>query len=282
MTPSPWQWEPHPEVWLPLGLLLGGYFFAITHWGRTGDRRLRATLKQKAFFMAGVAVLWLSVDWPMDELADHYLFSAHMVQHMIIAFVGPPLLLLGMPVWLLRRLLAPRPVFKVVRIVTRPVVAFLAFNAMIMFLHWPALMNETLRSEPVHFAVHLGVLVTALMMWWPVIDPLPELSRLSDPAKMFYLFLQSILPTVPASFLTFARQPIYTFYESAPRLWGLSVVRDQMIAGLIMKIGGGLLLWGVITVMFFRWHAREEAGNVIEPVSWDDFERELQAWDLRK
>jgi putative membrane protein len=281
VTPSPWQWEPHPEIWLPLGLLLGGYFLAITKWGRTKDSRLVATGKQKLLFVAGVASLWLSVDWPMDELADHYLFTAHMVQHLVIAFVGPPLLLLGMPVWLLRRLFSPRPVFKAVRVLTRPVTGFLAFNAMIVVLHWPALMNETLESPPVHFGVHLGVLLTALMMWWPVIDPLPELSRLSEPAKMFYLFLQSIIPTVPASFLTFANNPIYTFYESVPRLWGISVVTDQMIAGLIMKIGGGFLLWGIITVMFFRWHAREEAGNVVEQVSWDDFERELQAWDMR-
>ncbi|MEA2506149.1 MAG: putative rane protein [Actinomycetota bacterium] len=281
MTPSPWQWQPHPEVWLPLGLLLAGYFFAVTRWGRTDGRQLGATLKQKLLFLSGVIVLWVSVDWPMDELADHYLFTAHMVQHMMIAFVAPPLLLLGMPVWLLRRLLTPRPLFKVVRAATKPVTAFLAFNGMIALLHWPALMNETLRSEPVHFAVHFGVLLTALMMWWPVVDPLPELSRLSEPAKMFYLFLQSIIPTVPASFLTFASRPIYTFYESVPRLWGISVVTDQRIAGLIMKIGGGFLLWGVITVMFFRWYAREESGNVVEQVSWEDFERELQAWDMR-
>ncbi|HEX3327582.1 MAG TPA: cytochrome c oxidase assembly protein [Actinomycetota bacterium] len=281
MIASPWQWQPHPEVWVPLGLLLGGYFLAVTRWGAAKGRRFVATRKQKLCFTAGVLVLWLSVDWPMDELADHYLFSAHMVQHMIIGLVAPPLLLLGMPAWLLRRLLAPRPVFKLVRAATKPVVGFLAFNGMFVFLHWPALMNETLRSEPVHFLVHLGVLITALMMWWPVVDPLPELSRLSYPAKMLYLFLQSVLPTVPASFLTFAHRPIYTFYESVPRLWGMSVVVDQMVAGLIMKIVGGLLLWGVIAVMFFRWYAREEAGNVTEQVSWEDFERELQAWDMR-
>jgi putative membrane protein len=281
VTASPWQWEPHPEIWVPLGLLLGGYFLAVTRWGRTQGTRLAASGKQKLLFTAGVAALWLSVDWPMDELADHYLFTAHMVQHMVIAFVGPPLLLMGMPVWLLRRLLAPRPLFKLVRTATRPVVGFFAFNGMIALMHWPALMNETLRSEPVHFAVHLGVLLTALLMWWPVVDPLPELSRLSDPAKMFYLFLQSIIPTVPASFLTFASRPIYTFYSTVPRLWGMSVVTDQMVAGLVMKIGGGFLLWGIIGVMFFRWHAREEAGHPVEQVSWDDFERELQAWDMR-
>jgi putative membrane protein len=281
VTPSPWQWQPHPEVWVPLGLALGAYFLAVTRWGNAAGSRLMATRKQKILFTAGVLTLWLAVDWPMDELADHYLFSAHMVQHMVIALVAPPLLLMGMPAWLLRRLLSPKPVFKAVRWATRPVVGFLAFNAMFALLHWPALMNETLRSEPVHFLVHLMVLVTALMMWWPVVDPLPELSRLSDPAKMFYLFLQSILPTVPASFLTFAHHPIYTFYTTVPRIWGMSVVVDQMVAGLLMKIVGGLLLWTVIAVMFFRWYAREENGNVVEQVSWEDFERELQAWDMR-
>ena len=281
MHPSPWEWEPHPEVWIPLGLLLGGYFLAITRWGQADGKRFVATRKQKLLFVAGVASVWLSVDWPLDEISEEYLFTGHMVQHMIISFVGPPLLIMGMPVWLLRRLMTPKPVFKIMRVATRPVFGFLAFNGMIVLLHWPALMNATLRSEPLHFAVHFGVIATAFLMWWPVVDPLPELSRLSDPAKMFYLFLQSIIPTVPASFLTFASSPIYTFYNGVPRLWGLSVVTDQMVAGLIMKIGGGFLLWGIIAVMFFRWHAREEAGNVVEQVSWDDFERELQAWDMR-
>ena len=75
MNASPWQWEPHPEVWIPLGLLLGGYFLAVTQWGRTATSRMVTSPKQQVLFTAGVLVLWLSVDWPMDELADHYLFA---------------------------------------------------------------------------------------------------------------------------------------------------------------------------------------------------------------
>ncbi len=81
--------------------------------------------------------------------------------------------------------------------------------------------------------------------------------------------------------MTFADGVLYHHYETVPRLWGLSAQTDQMLSGLIMKIGGGLLLWSIITVLFFRWYAREERQQIDE-VSWDDFERELEAWDLRK
>ena len=118
-------------------------------------------------------------------------------------------------------------------------------------------------------------------MWWPVVDPIPELKRLSEPGKMLYLFLQSILPTVPASFLTFASTPIYHFYETVPRIWGIDVLTDLQMAGLIMKIGGGLLLWVCIAVIFFRWYAREERGES-EEITWETFERELEVWDMRQ
>ncbi len=74
---------------------------------------------------------------------------------------------------------------------------------------------------------------------------------------------------------------IYSFYESAPRIWGISAIVDQRVAGLIMKLGGGLLLWTVITVLFFKWHAKEEA-QLHEEVRWDDFERELEIYKLRR
>jgi putative membrane protein len=195
--------------------------------------------------------------------------------------VVPPLLLLGTPRWLLRAMIGTGLRFKIVRFLTRPLIALVLFNGAIAIMHWVVVVDLQARSAAFHIAFH-GVLIgTGLLMWSVVIAPLPELNRLSDPAKMLYLFLQSIVPTVPASFLTFATEPLYGVYEAAPRIWGLTAQTDQMIAGLIMKIGGGLLLWSVITVMFFRWNAKEEAQQD-EDVSWDDFERELEVWNLRK
>jgi putative membrane protein len=164
---------------------------------------------------------------------------------------------------------------------TKPLIALALFNMAIVAMHWPLIVNLQSENAAFHLAFHFALLGAALLMWTVVISPLPELNRLSDPAKMLFLFLQSIVPTVPASFLTFASDPLYSFYEDAPRLWGLAAGTDQMMAGLIMKLGGGLLLWSVITVMFFKWNAKEEAQSE-EEVTWDDFERELEAWNMRK
>ena len=114
----------------------------------------------------------------------------------------------------------------------------------------------------------------------PIVSPLEDMPQLHPLAKMLYLFLQSILPTVPASFLTFGSTPLYHFYEHVPRLGGLSALTDQQIAGVIMKVIGGLYLWLVIVVVFFRWYAREEEGGGApgrdpDVLTWDQVEREL-------
>lgn len=276
-------WQAHPDVWLMVALLTAGYVGALRYLGpsRVPDGEPVATGRQKAFFLAGVATLWLGSDWPMHELSEGYLFSAHMVQHTLFSLVAPPLLLIGMPRWLLRSMVGGPRAVKVAKVFTRPLIGLLLFNTVIVVTHWPMLVDLSLTSELVHFLLHSVLFVSATIMWWPVVDPLPELSRLSEPGKMLYLFLQSIVPTVPASFLTFADNPIYEFYTTVPRLWGIGVVTDQRMAGLIMKIGGGLLLWLAIAYLFFRWNAAEERQEADE-VSWEDFERELQVWELRR
>ncbi len=276
-------WHAHPDVWVLMVSLLGGYFLAarVLKPRQVESEEPGLTRRQKAFFVSGVIVMWIGADWPIHELSEDYLFSVHMLQHTLFSLVAPPLILIGIPGWMLRGLIATPRRLKIARFLTRPLFALLLFNAVIAVTHWPTLVDMSLRSEPVHFLIHSVLVGTALLMWFPVIAPLPELARLSEPAKMLYLFLQSILPTVPASFLTFANAPIYHFYETVPRLWGISVVTDQMVAGLIMKILGGLLLWTAIAILFFRWHGAEQRAE-LQTLSWTDFERELDAWELRR
>jgi putative membrane protein len=197
-----------------------------------------------------------------------------MTQHLLFTLVAPPLLLLGTPAWLAREILRPPALYRVVRSLARPFPALILFNGLIVVTHWPAYVDATLQSELLHFATHAVLFVSALLMWAPVTAPLPELRPLAPPAQMLYLFLQSIVPTVPASFLVFADKPIYRFYEHVPRLWGLSAGEDQRIAGLLMKLGGGLLLWMVIAVLFFKWHAAEEE-NDRQARHWRNLEREI-------
>jgi putative membrane protein len=135
--------------------------------------------------------------------------------------------------------------------------------------------DATLRHHPLHFAAHAVLLGAGFLMWMSIVSPLEDMPQLHPLAKMMYLFLQSILPTVPASFLTLGSSPLYHYYEHVPRLWGLSALTDQQIAGVIMKVIGGLYLWLVIVVVFFRWYAREEDRDDSDVLTWDQVEREL-------
>lgn len=273
---------PHVDVWLMIVGLTLGYMWAIGYLGpRYSPVEAPATTKQKALFFSGVLVLWVGSEWPLHAISESYLFSAHTVQHLLFSLVAPPLLLLGIPKWLFRWLFRPRWLNRVMTFVTKPLVALAIFNVAIVLMHWPPYVNASTSSELIHLSMHVLIVGSALIMWWPVVRPLPEMGGLSEPMKMLYLFGQSILPTVPASFLTFGSEPLYSAYAEAPRLWGISALNDQLIAGLIMKLGGGLLLWSVIAAIFFRWHAKELRQET-EGVSWDDFEHELRHFDLRR
>ncbi|HEU5301743.1 MAG TPA: cytochrome c oxidase assembly protein [Acidimicrobiia bacterium] len=254
-------WEPQPDVWLLVAALAAGYWIAVV---RLGPRfavpgQPVVTRFQVACWSLGVFATWLVADWPVHVVAEQMNYSVHMVQHLTFAMVAAPLLLLGTPAWLARWIVRPTSrTFRVVRALSRFVPALVVFNVVLVVTHWPALVNESLQSGLVHFGLHALLFVSSLIVWMPVLSPLPEIPRLSTPMRGVYLFSQSVVPTVPASFLTFGAAPLYRFYEGAPHLWGLSTLEDQQVAGLIMKIGAGMLLWALITVFFFRWAADEE------------------------
>lgn len=257
---SPWAWHAHPDVWLLVGVIF--VLYRRFAWAEANRR-------QRVLFLVGLGALWLHSEWPIHEIAEKYLFSVHMVQHAGYQLVAAPLMLLGLPTSAFRWLFV-RPGM---RFVTRPLVAALLFNVVTVATHAPGIVNATLEHHLFHFCVHAVLFSVAVVMWLPVLNlgRAPELTSLSDGARMVYLFLQSVLPTVPASFLTFADGVIYRAYAVAPRAFHLSAVDDQQLAGALMKIYAGSLLWGTILVIFFRWYARDQKGTL----RWSDVEREL-------
>jgi putative membrane protein len=266
------DWHFHPDVWMLVVLLEGAYLYAV--------RGGRASTRQIVFFTAGVATLLLASDWPVHDLAEGYLYSAHMVQHLLMTLVAAPLLLLGTPQWLARRMLRPKAVLMVVKGFSRPVPNLLQANLVLVLSHWPLVVAYTLRNHPAHFLAHAVLLTSGLLMWMPVVSPLKEVPRLGPLMQMLYLFLQTIVPTIPASFLTLGRGLLYPDYGTFPRLWGISAITDQQVAGLIMKIGAGMYLWLIIGAIFFRWYAREEA-KPRDVLLWEDVERELKRTEPR-
>jgi putative membrane protein len=279
-----WRWQPHPEVWLLVG---GVVLLAIYALRVVGPKVVPAgtpviSRSQLAWLGLGVVLLWFASDWPMHDVAEEYLFSVHMTQHMLLTFAVPPAFLLATPEWLARLVLGRGRVKRVFFTIARPVPAAIAFNALQLLTHWPGVVNTSVENALVHYVVHAALVSTAFLLWIPVCGPLPEL-RISYPAQMLYLFVTSIVPTVPAAWLTFAEGSVYSAYDIPQRLGDISVTTDQQAAGLIMKLVGGGFLWLIITLRFFQWASKfsdtdkaiDQAGPAHD-LTWADVEREFE------
>jgi putative membrane protein len=234
-----------------------------------GSRREPKTGSRRPFFYAALATIFFSLNGWLHDLSDWYLFSAHMVQHLLLTILMPPLLLVGVPGWMLRPALASRPVAILARALTRPKVCFAAFQVAIAAWHLPVLYNQAMASHEIHIVQHLCFMVTSVLLWWPILSQLPELPRLSYPMQMLYLFLATLPMAVVAVYITYSQKILYPAYSAAPRILGLSPMQDQLLGGLIMWIPGGLIFFGVITVIFFRWQSHgAEDSQASAQVDW--------------
>ncbi len=248
--PLAFQW--HPEVWVLVAFLISAYVYMVRVIGpRAVPAGQPAVSRANVIsFVMAMSVLWIASDWPLHDISEEYLYSAHMVQHMMLSYFLPPLALMATPTWLARILLGDRAVYRAVKWLAMPVVAGVLFNATVMIVHVPLLVNETIQNGPLHYSVHVLVVFAGLLMWLPVCGPVPEF-RMGVAGTMIYLFLQSVVPTVPAAWLTFADDVVYKAYDKPLRLWGISAVSDQQLAGAVMKTAGGLFLWGIVIYLFF-------------------------------
>jgi putative membrane protein len=223
---------------------------------------------QKLMFFAGLFVMFVSLNGPLHDLSDFFLFSAHMVQHLLLTLLVPPLLIGGTPGWMLRPLIRPRAVRTVAEFVLRPVMCFVIFNLVIIGWHLPVFYNAAMANHNIHIGEHLMFMAAAVLFWWPFMSPMPELPRLSYPGQILYCFLSTIPMSVIAIYITMADQVLYPAYASAPRLWQITPMMDQRIGGLIMWVPGSMVFYAIMTVVFFKWVARGEDSLAAAQVDW--------------
>ena len=249
---NPWRFQFHPEVWLLVIGLVVAFVYTVRVLGpKVAPEGKIISRRQITTFTVMILLLWLASDWPMHDISEEYLYSVHMVQHMILTYIIPPLALLATPEWLFRLLIGKGRTYKVVRFLTKPVVGVLVYNTTLMITHIPQIVNRSAQGGPIHYLLHVLVVTTSLMFWIPVCGPIREW-RMSDGAKMIYLFGTSLIPTIPAGWLTFAEGPVYKHYDTIVRVGGISVLSDQQAAGGIMKLGGSTIMWGIIIYIFFK------------------------------
>ncbi len=174
------EWNFDPSILMGTALIVGLYLYAIGPLRKRQHLAEQVQRRQVIYFLLGVFLMFLALVSPLDELGDSYLFSAHMVQHLFLTVVGPPLLLLGTPAWLVKPLLRQRHAFLIARVLTFPAIAFFLYNADFWLWHAPPLYDATLENEAIHILEHLTFIVFGVIAWWPIFSPLEEgLPRLS-------------------------------------------------------------------------------------------------------
>jgi putative membrane protein len=271
------QWQLEPGVVLLVAFLAIGYAVAAGPYrqallrlgGRppagpapgtlAPERYGRLTAWQAATYFCGVLLAALALLSPLHTLGERYLLTAHMVQHLVITMLVPPLLLLGTPGWMLRPLLRFRLVRALGRRLFVPIPAFALFNVVFTIWHVPALYEWALVFPPAHALEHVLFLALGIVTWWPVLGPLAEFPRLPYGVQVLYLFFQSLPPTILGAIIALAEIPIYPTYWQAPRVSGLGPLEDQQLAGLIMWIPGALIYFVALSVVFFLWLERRES-----------------------
>lgn len=251
--PIPLHW--HTEPLLLLLLIGAGWLYALA----TGPLRDKIapgvrypTLKAVSFYL-GLISAYLAVGSPLDQWGEDFLFSAHMVQHMLLVYLVPPLLIRGMPTWLWDFLLAPKALRAVARVLVNPFTAWLAFTLLYTVWHIPDLYELALGDKTWHVVEHWCMFIPAMMMWWPIISPSRLLPSVGYGPRMLYLFLLMVGQLPVFGFLTLSDTVLYPTYEYAPRVVDLTPLQDQILGGLIMKIANMLVSLALMASVFYRW-----------------------------
>ena len=242
------SWPFDPTVYA--GLLAVSLGYAALARGRTdlGPR-------QSLYFACGVLTIWVALETPIDSISDHALQSVHMLQHVLIGLVAPPLLILG---------LSPSMVTDLLRLpglhsLTEPVPAQLLFGMVMLGWHLPALYDLTLRSEAVHVFEHLTFMAGGVLFWWPVIGPTSATAgwRLGDAGRALYLLFGTVPSDTVAVILMFSSAPFYGYYVTAPRLLsGIDPLTDQLLAGIVLMAIGKVSFLVAILAIAYRWVVR--------------------------
>ena len=272
------MWSPY--FFLVIVGVLGLYFLLIGPLRSRFSENAPASVKNISLFVSGMILLYICKGSPLD-LMGHLTFSAHMTQMALLYLVVPPLLILGLPVWFLRAIVN-KPIIKLImRALTMPLIAIILFNGLFSFYHIPIIFDVVKTNVALHAFTTTVLFIAAVMMWWPLVNPLPEMPTLNGLKKVAYIFADGILLTPACALIIFADTSLYATYTD-PAAWAnalqlcvpqsmlasidltgpqmfssLPVVDDQRLGGVIMKIIQEIVYGVILTIVFFEWVRKE-------------------------
>ncbi|MFK9092294.1 cytochrome c oxidase assembly factor CtaG [Bacillus salipaludis] len=272
-------WSPY---FLLILLALTVVYFSITILFRSKFRDSEPlTGKQAALFLTAIILLYAIKGSPLD-LMGHLMFYIHGITMVILVLLIPPLFILSIPQWLWRRILKVKWFNSLFKLFTKPVVAVLLFNGFFSFYHIPIVFDHVMQNRFYHGGYSIVLFVLAVFMWWSLISPLPEYQPLSGIKKVAYLFANSMLITPACALIIFSDSSLYATYHD-PEVWGqvmslcvgpsvfsnlnlsgpelfssMSLVDDQRLGGVVMKIIQEIIYAVVLAQVFFEWYRKDQ------------------------
>jgi len=251
-----------PGAWAIFAALVTGcaYCACLLMLGR-GEKRPRI-----GFFALGLGAWIAALSGPLERLALNRLYSAYILQQVVLVMVVCPALLAGLEAWMLRPLLSRPPIRAFWRVLARPRVAFLIFAVVFTVIHIPSVCNQVCHVRPFYHTVRISLFLAGLIFWWPVLSPLPEFPRLSQPLQGLYLLALMMAMTVVGAPVTLAETVLYHFYMAEPHPLGIAALQDQVLGGLLMWVVQGIILTVLAALIFVRWLSRDEPASSVRAV----------------
>jgi cytochrome c oxidase assembly factor CtaG len=248
----PYSWSLHAEAVVLVPLLALGYAFVLRRYPAPGWRI--------GCFLSGLGLILVVFVTPLENLALHYLLTAHLLQNVTLAEWSPALVVLGLPA----AAAAAARRWGAVRLLTHPLVALPLWLVTYYSWHVPAAYDTALRhpSTLLHLE-HLCYFITGLLLWWPVLT-----GRLEAGASAAYLFAAFAFASPLGLLFALIPNAIYDFYEQAPRLWGWSALTDQQVAGMTMAAEEAVVFFAAFAFYLLRFMRREDAAMDLKHARW--------------
>ncbi|GGF93899.1 cytochrome c oxidase assembly factor CtaG [Paenibacillus albidus] len=280
------------DLWSPLFLaaillLIAGYFVVIGPLSGKFPGSGPVSLWQRLLFVSGIIALYLAQGGPVS-LLGHIMFSFHMLSMALSYLVAVPLIMLGIPEWIWRALLKVNPLRRL-SFLAHPVVAALVFNGLFSLYHIPAIHDYVMLNFTVHRLYYLVLFLTAGLMWWTLINPLPERRMASGLGKIGFIFLNMVLLTPACGLIIFADQTLYATYSDpdtwaqamgycvsgdpavllqnfgGPTFFGLMSPKvDQQVGGIAMKFIQEIIFASMLAYVFYHWYKKENGQDDAE------------------
>jgi putative membrane protein len=258
------------ELWNPVALLVlivVAYVYLRAAKMHTGSR---VSASKKASFLFGLVLFYIADGSPLNYVGHHYFFSVHMLDQSILYLIMPLFVLFGMPGWMVERPLRALRLDRTVKLLVNPLIAIFTFNLLFSMYHIPMVMDRVMTNDWLRFGYQAALIVSAFMMWFPIAGRAESWTRMSELKRMAYIFMNGILLTPACALIIFAGKPLYEMYQGVTMpIIGYSVVEDQQLGGVVMKILQEVTYGTALAITFYRWfnneRKREEAGELEEP-----------------